>query len=530
MPSVSAIALAAALALSLFAGPASATPVDTFPRPPGIVPRVKFWTRVYSEVESTGGLIHDSEQLDVVYEVIRWPKSLSASEQEGRIARAKNHYQAILERLASGKTSLTPEERRVLALFPPGVSRASLAAAADRIRFQRGLAERFRDGLVRAGQWSPYIREVMRDSGVPEELASLPHVESSFNPVAYSHAGAAGLWQFMPSTGRIYLRIDRAIDERYDPWKSSEAAAKLLGSNYRVTGAWPLAITAYNHGAGGMLRAAKQLGTKDIAVIIDRYESESFGFASRNFYTEFLAAHDVESAAARHFGALSRERPAQHELVVTRYPTSARALAQTFGIDIGLLRELNLGLRDSVWDGRLAVPAGYAVRLPKVAGRPPAEQLLAALPRSSSSYEESGGDGVSKRYRVKRGDTMAKVAKRNGVTTTALAKANGLRSGGHLRVGQVLKIPRGGSAAVVVAEAPQSKAATARAGAARPAKATAKKVAAAKPATRSHTVKKGETLSAIARNSGVSVKQLAAANGISSTHRVRAGQRLRIPD
>ena len=535
MRSAVAFALAVVTGIAVAADSARATPEALFPRPAGIQARVRLWTRVYSEVESTGGLIHDSEELDIVYEVIRWPKSLSANEQEGRIARAKNHYQAILERLASGKTSLTPEERRVLALFPPGVSRASLAAAADRIRFQRGLAERFRDGLVRAGQWSPYIREVMRQSGVPEELASLPHVESSFNPVAYSHAGAAGLWQFMPSTGRMYLRIDRAVDERYDPWKSSEAAAKLLGSNYRVTGAWPLAITAYNHGAGGMLRAVKQLGTDDIAVIIDRYESESFGFASRNFYTEFLAAHDVESAAARHFGALSRERPAQHELVVTRYPTSARALAQTFGIDIGLLRELNLGLRDSVWDGRLAVPAGYALRLPKVAGRPPAEQLLASLPRSSSSYEESGGDGVSKRYRVKRGDTMAKVAKRNGVTTTALAKANGLRSGGHLRVGQVLKIPRGGSDAVVVAEAPQSKAATARAGAARPAKATAtkataKKVAAAKPATRSHTVKKGETLSAIARNSGVSVKQLAAANGISSTHRVRAGQRLRIPD
>jgi len=512
-----AFALAAATGISAAAELAAAAPEAVFPRPPGIHARVRLWTRVYSEVESTGGLIHDSEELDIVYEVIRWPKSLSASQQEARIARTKKHYQAILERLARGKTSLTAEERRVLALFPPGVSRASLAAAADRIRFQRGLAERFRDGLVRAGQWEPYIREVMRQAGLPQELAALPHVESSFNPSAYSHAGAAGLWQFMPGTGKQYLRIDRAVDERYDPWKSSEAAAKLLGANYRVTGTWPLAITAYNHGAGGMMRAVKQVGTKDISVIIDRYESDSFGFASRNFYTEFLAAHDVETSAGRHFGALSRLRPAQHEVVVTRHPTSATALARTFGIDVGLLRELNLGLRDSVWKGSLSVPAGYAVRLPKVAGRAPAEQLLASLPRSSAESAVTTS-GASTRYRVKRGDTLGRIAKRNGMTTTALAKANGLRSSSHLRVGQVLRIPGRGAVAATKSSKAKPAAKTSRA--------ATKKMAAA----RSHTVKKGETLSAIARRSGVSVKQLAAANGISSTHRVRTGQRLRIPD
>ena len=121
--------------------------------------------------------------------------------------------------LAASKTSLSPAERRVLALFPPGVSRASLAAAADRVRFQRGLANRFRDGLIRSGQWEPHIRRVFRERGLPEQLGSLPHVESSFNPLANSHAGAAGLWQFMPSTGARYMRIDRDVDERYDPFR-----------------------------------------------------------------------------------------------------------------------------------------------------------------------------------------------------------------------------------------------------------------------------------------------------------------------
>jgi len=385
---------------------------------------------------------------------------------------------------------------------------------------------------------------VFRDAGLPQELASLPHVESSFNPSAYSKVGAAGLWQFMPGTGKRFLRIDRAVDERYDPWRSSEAAAALLRENYRITGAWPLAVTAYNHGAGGMMRAVKQLGTRDISVIIDRYQSESFGFASRNFYTEFLAAHDVEQAAGRHFGAISRESAADHEIVVTRHPTSATALARTFGVDPGLLRELNLGLRDSVWAGRISVPAGYAVRLPKVAGRPPAEQLAASLPRSEEvSERDTSPRRSTSGHRVRRGDTITKVARKYGVSASALAKTNGVRTSSHLRVGQTLRIPGAAAAReTVAAEDPAptktgAKAATTTAGAAKEQASTqaanatkTTKTTRAKPAVRSHTVKQGETLTAIARQSGVSVKQLAAANGISASHRVRAGQRLRMPD
>ncbi len=541
-----AFALAIAAGLIVADGAASAAEA-VFPRPPGIHARVRLWTRVYSEVDSNGGLIHDSEELDVVYEVIRWPKTLSGGEQEARIARTKARYQAILERLASGKVPLNAEERRVLALFPPGVSRATLSGAADRVRFQRGLAERFRDGLVRAGQWEPHIRRVFRDAGLPQDLAALPHVESSFNPAAYSKVGAAGLWQFMPGTGKQFLRIDRAVDERYDPWRSTEAAAALLRENYRITGHWPLAVTAYNHGAGGMLRAVKQVGSTDISVIIDRYKSDSFGFASRNFYTEFLAASDVDKAAGRHFGVLSREPVVDSEVIVTRYPTSASALARTFGVDAGLLREMNLGLRDSVWDGRVSVPAGYAVRIPKVAGRTSAEKLMASLPQTAAvSEREASPRGSAKSHRVRRGDTITRVAKKYGVSASALAKSNGLRTSSHLRVGQTLRIPGAAAAdqAVAAAEpAPtktKAKAAATTAGAAKAQStskatkttkaSTTKKVAKAKPVARKHTVKQGETLTAIARSSGVSVKQLAAANGISSTHRVRAGQRLRIPD
>ena len=122
----------------------------------------------------------------------------------------------------------------------------------------------------------------------------LPHVESSFNAAAYSKVGAAGLWQFMRSTGRRYMRVDDAVDERLDPYRSTEAAAQLLAYNYRVLGSWPLALTAYNHGAAGMRRAKESVGTDDFVKINRTYNSRTFGFASRNFFPSFLAALTID--------------------------------------------------------------------------------------------------------------------------------------------------------------------------------------------------------------------------------------------
>ena len=99
-----------------------------------------------------------------------------------------------------------------------------------------GQADRFREGLERSSQWEAHIAQTFASQGLPPELAVLPHVESSFDPTAYSKVGAAGLWQFMRSTGRRYLRIDDAVDERMDPFRATEAAAQLLDYNYRVPG------------------------------------------------------------------------------------------------------------------------------------------------------------------------------------------------------------------------------------------------------------------------------------------------------
>ena len=261
-----------------------------FVRTPEIEPDIQFWTRVYTEVTTNGGLVHDERNLGVVYEVISFPETLTPTQRSKRVDEAKDKYRAILKRLASGNSTGSPEETRVRALWPQSTSTRALGEAAEHVRFQLGQADRFKAGLIRSGAYEAHIAETLANMGLPAEIAALPHVESSFDPTAYSKAGAAGLWQFMRSTGRRFMRIDSTVDERMDPYRATIAAAQLLQFNYDLLGTWPLAITAYNHGAAGMRRAKEKQGTNDIVTIIRKHQSRTFGFASRNYYVAFLAA------------------------------------------------------------------------------------------------------------------------------------------------------------------------------------------------------------------------------------------------
>jgi membrane-bound lytic murein transglycosylase D len=128
---------------------------------------------------------------------------------------------------------------------------------------------RFADAIRVSRHYLKAMEVIFRREGVPVELTRLPFIESSFDVQAYSKVGAAGIWQFMPSTGRLYnLRINPAFDERRDPLMASEAAARFLKANYEKLGSWPLAITAYNYGPAGLATAVNTLNTADIATII----------------------------------------------------------------------------------------------------------------------------------------------------------------------------------------------------------------------------------------------------------------------
>ncbi len=229
---------------------------EPFPQPAELQPDVDFWIAVFTEYSVDEGVLHDNRNLAIIYDRLDMPAELSRKQRQRRVAARRKEIQAALRVLANGKREkLSDEQARILALWPPDVADDTLAAAAQRIRYQQGLRERFRDGLQRSGRWRAYVNEQFSALGLPTEIAALPHVESSYNPDARSHVGASGIWQFTRSTGRRFMRVDHVIDERNDPYAATRAAARLMAYNYSLTGNWPMAITAYNHGLAGVRRA-----------------------------------------------------------------------------------------------------------------------------------------------------------------------------------------------------------------------------------------------------------------------------------
>jgi membrane-bound lytic murein transglycosylase D len=472
---------------------------ELLPRPPGLEPNVRFWKRIYTQVDGDAGLIHDSEKLDVVYQELRFPAGLSRRSRDRKVKKAKELVRASLKRLASGKrTGLSAEDQAVLSRWPRDVSNATLRDAARNVRFQLGQADKFRAGLIRAGTWRDYIHTTLGERGVPTELAALPHVESSYNPKAYSRIGAAGLWQFTRDTGRRYLRVDPVVDERMDPFKSTDAAARLLRDNHNSVKTWPLAITSYNHGASGMRRAVQRLGTRDIATIVRKYHSRTFGFASRNFYASFLAALEVDRNPERYFGPLEPDAPVEYTLVEMQHFYPAKSLETALGVDLATLREHNAALRPSVWTGSKYVPRGYALRVPADRIREPAPQLLAKIPESERLTKQHR----DRFYKVQRGDTLSNIARRFGVRESQLVAINNLRSRHRIRAGQVLVLP-GAAPVNVRREAP--------------------------PSDGIYRVRRGDTVSIIARRFGTTEAELVALNGLRDRNRIAVGQRLKIP-
>jgi len=411
---------------------------DPMPRPPELERDVQFWIRVYTQIDTNSGFLHDQYNLGVVYQTLHFAPDAASHERQRQVDQAREALGAALRRIAdAGDAPLSPEDQRIKELWGPEGTPARLRAAVDDVRFQLGQADRFRAGLIRSGAWETHIAETLANLGLPAQLAVLPHVESSFNPAAYSKVGAAGLWQFMRSTGRRYMRIDGAVDDRLDPFRSTEAAAQLLAYNYRLLGTWPLALTAYNHGTAGMLRAKDSLGTDDIVKIVRGYNGRTFGFASRNFYVSFLAALDIDRNPEKYFGPLQKQSEARfHEVPLPAY-VSVSALAHALKIDSGELHALNPALLPPVWSGQQRVPKNYRLRLP-LSEQPWTSELLAQ--RLSPGDMFSGQRGP-RRYKTQTGDTLVSVAALYDVPVEVLARTNHLRTSAHLSPGRVLTLP-----------------------------------------------------------------------------------------
>jgi membrane-bound lytic murein transglycosylase D len=493
------------------------------PRPAGIQEDVNFWIRVYTEVTTNEGLLHDERNLAIVYDTVKFG-STSSRDRQRLVDEKRDRHIAALRRIIAalpteaGREALSAEDKKLLALWGPNPSAIILKDATTRIRFQLGQADRFKEGLIRSSQWETHIAETFANQGLPPELAVLPHVESSFNAAAYSKVGAAGMWQFMRSTGRRYMRVDDAVDERLDPYRSTEAAAQLLAYNYRVLGSWPLALTAYNHGAAGMRRAKESVGTDDFVKINRTYTSRSFGFASRNFFPSFLAALTIDENPEKYFGQFER-KPEQkfREITMPAYVRLA-TLERTLGVDREQLRVLNPGWRPPIYSGARLVPRGYQLRIPPDTAEKWTSQLLAARLPPNELY---AGQVIARTHRVRKGESLAAIAQRYGMSAQRLAEMNNISANASLRSGRHLSLPE---------QLPR----LLNASAAAPAQAAAKSpspenaTAASAPADDFYVVRRGDSLQLIAARVKVPEQQLLRMNSLKDPDRLYEGQRLRI--
>ena len=438
---------------------AVSTTADPFTIPAGLKPAVEFWKAIFLDYDSNQLVFFDPQNMSKIHQVVE-------NKQGARTRRVVRSVRARLTRRG---------------------------IPSHRIKVQRGISERFAAGVRRSGRYMAHMRKIFSARGLPVELTYLPLVESSFRNDARSFRGAVGMWQFMPSTGRLYMRVTRLVDERRDPMEATRAAARLLQDNYRELGTWPLAVTAYNHGRAGMRRAVRRLGTRDIVTIIARYRGRTFKFASKNFYAEFLAAVHVMRDIERHLPHVRFDQLVRHEEISLTKRVAVSSLLRHSKVSRAELLTWNPALsRHATW-----IPAGYRLKAPELQSQRFRKALAGIGPMPSFPH-----------HVVSRGDTLSELARAYRTSASAIQSMNGLRSAHRLRIGQRLEIPSKSSAnrpPVRVVERPRTDSGS------------------------HHVVSRGDTLSELARAYRTSASAIQSMNGLRSAHRLRIGQRLEIP-
>lgn len=359
-------------------------PSPLFAVPAELAPRVGFWTQIFLHFDDDTLVVHDRDSPWIIVDILSFseiaatrhqPRYLRRDVQARIIANYSARLRQALDRLADHHQKSLKYgalERRIYTAYQDTAQGLSkLFAGEVRLRIQRGLADSFVRGARSAQDYLPYFEKEFREVGVPEELTRLAFVESMFNPHAISKVGASGMWQFMKATAIHFMRVNPQIDERRSPFKSARAAASLLKEDYAALGQWPLAITAYNHGRGGVLQAIKQTNSDNIATIIKNYSSPSFRFASANFYTEFLAVvhgyHHLVSTQA-----ISR-KPSRLFIKAIRLqrPTKVSELPGLLGMRQDQLQQLNPCIKPHTFKkySSYELPAAYRLYVPRSSPR-----------------------------------------------------------------------------------------------------------------------------------------------------------------
>ncbi len=389
----------------------------------GLGDRIEFWEKVFTIYGEDDLIIHDAQRVDLIYAVVNERSRRSGVQQ------VRNLLSEVRSKIST-PDQLTTEARRLYDMIEADGVRmraGDIAVLQGRVHVQRGIKERFRAGIIRSRRYLGYFEEVFESERVPIVITLLPLVESSFENEARSYAGAAGIWQFMPSTGRQFMRVTRGRDDRLNPAIATRSAARLLRGNYEALQSWPLAISAYNHGRAGMARARRAHGS-DMATIIRNYSSRTFGYASKNFYAEFVAAVNVYNNYEVHFGPIAVDSPMDFTTPaarVARAPLNGTGgqthrvrsgetlgtIAYRYGLTIDQLMNLNGLPTDLIFAGETLV----------VAALEPAEVA-------------ANGE-----YRVRFGDTLSEIAELFGMGLQELMRLNGLR-GSTIYAGQMLVV------------------------------------------------------------------------------------------
>ena len=369
---------------------------DHFPLLPGLESAVEFWKKIFTEYSISQLVFFDPLDMSKIYDVL----------DIGEESRTSEYIDGERERIA-----------------------AAHGVDLERVRAQRGIKERTAAGLKRSGRHITHMQQIFRERGLPIELTYLPIVESSYDITARSNVGALGMWQFMRATGRQYMRVDRSIDERRDPIESTRAAASFLRESYETLGNWPLAITAYNYGPGGMSRAVAAIESDNLVDLIRDYQHPYWGFAPKNFYAEFLAAVEIGKNVNQYFPELQLEAPLSFQEIEVKNSVSLTALAK----NTGLTRDQLLGWNPALSAQTRLVPAGYRVKVPVDSKMQPIIEVAQTQPKEQPQVV---------RHQVKRGETLFQIARRYGASVDRILKVNGMGKSHRLQAGTTLLIPR----------------------------------------------------------------------------------------
>ncbi|NLN93774.1 MAG: LysM peptidoglycan-binding domain-containing protein [Candidatus Hydrogenedens sp.] len=378
----------------------------------------------------------------------------------------------------------------------------------------------FQRGLDRSSIYMPHLRHMFREAGLPEELAWLAMVESMFRTKVISPAGAGGMWQFMRGTARHYkMRMDQYVDERFDWYRSTETAICYLKNLHNFfNGDWALAVTAYNMGEGGLDRTLTACGgERDLWTLLNNTSpSNKMKDESKKYYPRLLA-YIIVTHAPEQYGFTAPVEPAlDMERIPVQGSYTLASLEEAAGLSKGTLAAWNPDLLREM----TPVHGEYMLSVP---GQQRNKMLAALstvkpvpLPAASAPILAHSGGTT---YKVKRGDSISKIARHHGVSESALMKVNNIKSARSLKANQVLQLPGTGSSQ----QASNSGGHTATAAAQKNTP-----TAAQKGADITYTVKKGDTLSKIAQSHKVSMNQLQKWNKIPSNKMVHIGQVLKV--